>query len=182
MTILWGSAIITSILQMQKLRFRAEEKNTSWNNTAGLNSNLGLLDSKTLHNYTRPSREESKANTPPVLSLAGDRFPGPRVCGLQSLVFWLLAASIAKEKSDTNYIFSTGAIFFLPRNMSDFLLTLEVCEFCQDIPWCMLFFLIHPAWRSLGVLSIGRFHSPLGWRQFSCVCSITSDSLQPHGL
>ena len=158
------------------------KKKTSWNNTAGLNSNLGLLDSKTQSNHTRPSREESKANTPPVLSLADDQFLGPRVWGLQSPVLWLLAASIAKEKSDANYTFSTGAIFFLPRNMSDFLLTLEVCEFCQDIPCCVFFLLIHPAWRSLGVLSIGRFHSLLGWRQFSYVWSVMSDSLQPHGL
>ena len=67
-----------------------------------------------------------------------------------------LLASTAKEKSDTNYIFSIGAIFFLPRNMSDFLLTLEVCEFCQDIPWCVCFFPYQSSMEELG--------SPFNWQ------------------
>ena len=143
-------------------------KKPAWDHTAGLNSNLGLSDSKTLSSHTRPSRGESKANILPVLNLADDQFLGPGVCGLQPPVLWLLASSIVKEKSDAIHIFSTGAWKCVRFSLNPGSLWI-----LPGYTLVCVLFLIHPAW-SLGVLSIYRFRSLLSWRKFSCITCLVS--------
>ena len=144
MTTRWGDAIIFPILQIRKQTQRGGKNLPEITQLAWIQTLVYLIPKPwavTLGHLEENQKQISFLSSTWQMTNSWDLgFVGCSPLFSGSL---LLALS---RKSLMPFIFFPQE----PGNVSDFLLILGVCEFCQDIPWCVFFSssIPHGAWES----------------------------------